>query len=45
MNALENFNRLYTDISDRIGSAMADILSPNIEHKEYWIAIIRAHSA
>lgn len=33
MNNPEDFNRLYTDISDSIGSALTDILSLNVEHK------------
>ena len=34
MNAPEDFNRLYANVSDSIGSAMADILSLNVEHKD-----------
>jgi septal ring factor EnvC (AmiA/AmiB activator) len=34
MNAPEDLNRLYADVSDSIGSAMADILALNVEHKE-----------
>ncbi len=34
MNAPEDFNRLYANVSDSIGSAMADILSLNIGHKD-----------
>lgn len=34
MNTPEDFNRLYTNISESIGSAMADILSLNIEHQD-----------
>lgn len=34
MNSPEDLNRLYTDVSDSIGSAMADILALNVEHKD-----------
>lgn len=34
MNASENLNRLYTDVSNSIGGAMADILSLSVEHKD-----------
>lgn len=34
MSAPEDFNRLYANVSDSIGSAMADILSLNVEHKD-----------
>ncbi|MBV4474828.1 hypothetical protein [Pseudomonas botevensis] len=34
MNTPEDLNRLYTDVSDSIGSAMADILALNVEHKD-----------
>lgn len=34
MNTPEDLNRLYTEISDSIGSAMADILALNVEHKD-----------
>ena len=34
MNAPEDLNRLYTNVSDSIGSAMTDILSLNVEHKD-----------
>lgn len=34
MNAPEDFNRLYVHVSDSIGSATADILSLNVEHKD-----------
>lgn len=34
MNTPENFNRLYSNVSESIGSAMADILSLNVEHKD-----------
>ena len=34
MNAPEDLNRLYANVSDSIGSAMADILSLNVEHKD-----------
>lgn len=34
MNAPEDFNRLYSNVSDSIDSAMADILSINVEHKD-----------
>ncbi|ATE58985.1 hypothetical protein [Thauera sinica] len=34
MNAPEDLNRLYADVSDSIGSAMADILTLNVEHKD-----------
>lgn len=34
MNTPEDFNRLYSNVSDSIGSAMADILSLNVEHKD-----------
>jgi molybdopterin-guanine dinucleotide biosynthesis protein len=34
MNAPEDFNRLYTNVSENISSAMADILSLNIEHSD-----------
>jgi energy-coupling factor transporter ATP-binding protein EcfA2 len=34
MNAPEDLNRLYSDVSDSIGSAMADILNLNVEHKD-----------
>lgn len=34
MNNPQSFNRLYTNISDSINSAMADILSLNVEHDE-----------
>lgn len=34
MNAPQDLNRLYADVSDSIGSAMADILALNVEHKE-----------
>lgn len=32
MNTPEDFSRLYTDISDNIGSALTDILALNVEH-------------
>lgn len=34
MNTPEDFNRLYANVSDSIGTAMADILALNIEHKD-----------
>ncbi len=34
MNVPEDLNRLYANVSDSIGSAMADILSLNVEHKD-----------
>ena len=34
MNSPEDLNRLYTDVSDSIGSAMADIVALNVEHKD-----------
>lgn len=34
MNAPEDLNRLYANVSDSIGKAMADILSLNVEHKD-----------
>ena len=34
MNNPDDFNRLYTEVSDSIGSAMADILALNVEHKD-----------
>lgn len=34
MNIPEDFNRLYANVSDSINSAMADILSLNVEHKD-----------
>ena len=34
MNAPEDLNRLYASVSDSVGSAMADILSLNVEHKD-----------
>ena len=34
MNSPEDLNRLYTDVSNSIGSAMADILALNVEHKD-----------
>ena len=34
MNAPEDLNRLYANVSDSVGSAMADILSLNVEHKD-----------
>ena len=34
MNTPEDFNRLYSEVSDGIGSAMADILSLNVEHED-----------
>ncbi|BDB18989.1 hypothetical protein cym2001_23540 [Pseudomonas sp. CYM-20-01] len=34
MNAPQDLNRLYSDVSDSIASAMADILELNVEHKE-----------
>lgn len=34
MNAPVDFNRLYSDVSTSIGSAMADILSLNVEHND-----------
>lgn len=34
MNALDDLNRLYADVSDSIGSAMEDIISLNVEHKD-----------
>lgn len=34
MNAPEDLNRLYANVSDSIGSARASILSLNIEHKD-----------
>ncbi len=34
MNAPEDFNRLYTDVSTSIGHAMEDILSLKVEHKD-----------
>jgi len=34
MNAPQDFNRLYSDVSDSIASAMADILELNVEHKD-----------
>ena len=34
MNAPEDLNRLYANVSQSIGSAMADILSLNVEHKD-----------
>lgn len=33
MNAPQDLNRLYSDVSDSIASAMADILELNVEHK------------
>jgi len=34
MNAPQDLNRLYSDVSDSIASAMADILELNVEHKD-----------
>ena len=34
MNTPESFKRLYANVSDNISSAMADILSLNVEHKD-----------
>ena len=34
MNAPEDLNRLYASVSDSVGSAMADIRSLNVEHKD-----------
>lgn len=34
MNAPEDLNRLYANVSDNISSAMADILSLNVEHSD-----------
>lgn len=34
MNTPESLNRLYTNVSDSIGSAIADILSLNVEQKD-----------
>lgn len=34
MNASQYLNRLYSDVSDSIAGAMADILELNVEHKE-----------
>ena len=34
MNTPEDFNRLYTNVADSIGTAMADILSLNVEHED-----------
>ncbi|CAM3298850.1 hypothetical protein [Pseudomonas gessardii] len=34
MNAPQDLNRLYSDVSDNIASAMADILELNVEHKD-----------
>ncbi len=34
MNSPEDLNRLYTNVSDSIGSAMADILSLDVRHKD-----------
>lgn len=34
MNAPQDLNRLYSDVSDSIASAMADILDLNVEHKD-----------
>ncbi|NMX73620.1 hypothetical protein HBO23_11715 [Pseudomonas sp. WS 5532] len=34
MNATEDLNRLYADVSDSIGSAMEDIIALNVEHKD-----------
>lgn len=34
MNDSEEFNRLYSDVSDSISSALADIDSLNVEHKD-----------
>lgn len=34
MNDTEEFNRLYSNVSDNISSALADIASLNVEHKD-----------
>jgi len=34
MNAPQDLHRLYSDVSDSIASAMADILELNVEHKD-----------
>lgn len=34
MTARENFNRLYADVSENISSAMKDISSINVDHKD-----------
>lgn len=34
MNAPQDLNRLYANVSDSVGKAMADILSLNVEHKD-----------
>ena len=34
MNAPQDLNRLYSDVSDSIANAMADILDLNVEHKD-----------